>query len=66
MVRSDVHFLKRVFNVNVIAEIVILKSAAMAKFMNANVAGISVPENIIQEMEETAKEDRKKKAYRKY
>ena len=34
----------------------------MAKFMNVNVAGISVPESIIREMEETAKEDRKKKA----
>jgi methylenetetrahydrofolate reductase (NADPH) len=50
------------FKVPVIAGIVILKSAAMARFMNANVAGISVSENIIQEMEETAKEDRKKKA----
>jgi methylenetetrahydrofolate reductase (NADPH) len=50
------------FNVPVIAGIVILKSAAMAKFMNSNVAGISVPESIIREMEETAKEDRKKKA----
>jgi len=48
--------------VPVIAGIVILKSAAMARFMNTNVAGISVPESIIQEMEETAKEDRKKKA----
>jgi methylenetetrahydrofolate reductase (NADPH) len=50
------------FNVPVIAGVVILKSAAMAKFMNSNVAGISVPESIIQEMEETAKEDRKRKA----
>ena len=46
----------------VIAGIVLLKSAAMAKFMNSNVAGINVPESIIQEMEETAKEDHKKKA----
>ena len=50
------------FNVPVIAGIVLLKSAAMAKFMNSNVAGINVPESIIREMEETAKEDRKKKA----
>ncbi len=50
------------YKVPVIAGIVILKSAAMAKFMNANVAGISVPESIIRELEETAKEDRKKKA----
>ncbi len=48
--------------VPVIAGIVILKSAAMAKFMNENVAGISVPDDIIQEMAETSKEDRKKKA----
>ena len=50
------------FKVPVIAGIVVLKGAAMAKFMNANVAGISVPESIIKEMEETKKEDRKKKA----
>jgi 5,10-methylenetetrahydrofolate reductase len=58
------HFMNRIqgFGVPVIAGIVILKGAAMAKFMNANVAGISVPESIIQEMEMTAKEDRKKKA----
>ena len=49
-------------NVPVIAGIVILKSAAMAKFMNSNVAGIEVPESIIREMEDTEKEDRKKKA----
>ena len=50
------------FKIPVIAGIVILKSAAMAKFMNANIAGINVPEDIIREMEETAKDDRKKKA----
>ncbi|MFC2006512.1 methylenetetrahydrofolate reductase, partial [Chloroflexota bacterium] len=50
------------FEVPIVAGIVILKSAAMARFMNANVAGINVPESIIREMEETAKEDRKKKA----
>jgi methylenetetrahydrofolate reductase (NADPH) len=49
-------------NVPVIAGIVILKSAAMAKFMNENVAGITVPEDIIDEMSETPKDDRKKKA----
>ena len=50
------------YNVPVIAGIVILKSAAMAKFINSNVAGIDVPLSIIQEMEEVTKEDRKKKA----
>jgi len=49
-------------NVPVIAGIVVLKSAAMAKFMNSNVAGINVPESIIRELEDTEKEDRKKKA----
>jgi 5,10-methylenetetrahydrofolate reductase len=50
------------FAVPVIAGIVILKSAAMASFMNENVAGISVPENLIREMAQTSKEDVKKKA----
>ncbi len=35
------------------AGIVLLKSAGMAKFMNKNVAGIFVPDNLIKEMEET-------------
>ena len=48
--------------VPVIAGIVILKSGGMARFMNSNVAGISVPESIIQEMEDTGKDDRKRKA----
>jgi methylenetetrahydrofolate reductase (NADPH) len=58
------HFMGQVqgFKVPVIAGVVVLKSAAMAKFMNDNVAGISVPESIILEMEKTKKEDRKKKA----
>jgi methylenetetrahydrofolate reductase (NADPH) len=50
------------FNVPVIAGIVILKNAGMARFMNENVAGITVPDDLIKEMENTAKEDRKKKA----
>ena len=37
----------------ILAGIVLLKSAGMAKFMNANVAGISVPDNLIKEMQET-------------
>ena len=58
------HFMNQVqgFNVPIMAGIVILKSAGMAKFMNENVAGISVPESIIQELGETNKEDRRKKA----
>jgi methylenetetrahydrofolate reductase (NADPH) len=50
------------FKVPVMAGVVILKSAAMAEFMNANVAGIKVPESIVRELGETKKEDRKKKA----
>ncbi len=58
------NFMNRVqgFNVPVIAGIVILKGVAMAKFMNENVAGITVPESIIDEMSGTPKEDRKKQA----
>jgi len=57
-------FMNRVqkFNVPIMAGMVVLKSAAMAKFMNNNIAGIKVPDNLISEMEETKKEDRKKKA----
>lgn len=37
--------------VPVIAGIVMLKSAGMARFMNRNVAGVTVPESLIEEME---------------
>ena len=50
------------FKVPIMAGIVVLKSAAMARFMNENVAGINVPDSIIKEMAETNKEERKKKA----
>jgi methylenetetrahydrofolate reductase (NADPH) len=36
-----------------LAGIVLLKSAGMARYMNKNVAGIFVPDNLIKEMEET-------------
>jgi methylenetetrahydrofolate reductase (NADPH) len=39
--------------VPVLAGIVLLKSAGMAKFMNKNVAGVTVPEDLIKEMETT-------------
>jgi methylenetetrahydrofolate reductase (NADPH) len=52
----------KVSNVPVIAGMVILKSAGMARFMNSNVAGITVPDSIINEMAETKKEDLKKKS----
>jgi methylenetetrahydrofolate reductase (NADPH) len=38
------------FNVPVMAGIVILKSAGMANYMNANVAGVNVPEELIEEL----------------
>ena len=62
--KSFENFMNRVsdLNVPVLAGIVVLKSAGMAKFMNNNVAGIFVPDDIIKEMAETPKEDRKKKA----
>ena len=37
----------------IIAGIVLLKSAGMARYMNKNVAGVFVPEDLIQEMEQT-------------
>jgi 5,10-methylenetetrahydrofolate reductase len=37
----------------VLAGIVLLKSAGMAKYMNKNVAGVFVPDNLIKEMQES-------------
>jgi 5,10-methylenetetrahydrofolate reductase len=47
-------FMKAVeyLNVPVFVGIVLLRSAAMARFMNRNVAGVHVPEHLIEEMEE--------------
>jgi len=39
-------------NVPVMLGIVLLKSAGMARFMNSNVAGVHVPEPLIEEMDE--------------
>lgn len=44
----------------VMAGIVLLKSAGMARYMNENVAGVFVPDNLIKEMEET--KDKKAKS----
>jgi len=48
-------FMKRVegFNIPILAGIIPLKSAGMARFMNKNVAGVSVPEELIDQMSET-------------
>jgi len=55
-------FMKRVENlrVPVLVGIVLLKSAGMAKFMNENVAGVRVPEDLIKRMAAASKEDRPK------
>ena len=54
-IRSFENFLSRIkhLKTTIIAGIVLLKSAGMAKFMNENVAGITVPDNLIKEMQET-------------
>lgn len=46
-------FMKQVkyLNMPVMVGIVLLKSAGMARFMNKNVAGVYVPDNLIEEME---------------
>jgi methylenetetrahydrofolate reductase (NADPH) len=49
----------RKFNVPVMVGIVMLRSAAMARFMNKNVAGIHVPDALIEEM--TAAENKLQK-----
>ena len=45
-------FMKEVsgFGVPIMAGIIILKSVGMARFMNANVAGVHVPEELIEEL----------------
>lgn len=47
------------FNVPLLAGIVVLKSVGMARFMNENVAGVFVPEDLIKEMKGT--KDKKQK-----
>ena len=53
-------FMKRVegFGVPILVGIIPLKSAGMAKYMNKNVAGVSVPEELIEQM--ASAEDRAK------
>ena len=48
-------FISRIkhLQVPIMAGIVILKSAGMAKYMNKNVAGVTVPDDLIKEMQET-------------
>lgn len=49
-------------DIPILAGIVLLKSAGMAKFMNENVAGVFVPDSLIAEMKSVGKEDRPKKS----
>jgi methylenetetrahydrofolate reductase (NADPH) len=53
-------FMKRVekFKVPVLAGVIPLKSAGMAKFMNKNVSGVFVPDDLIQKMTDAPKEER--------
>ena len=50
------------FKVPIMAGVIVLKGPGMARFMNQNVAGVSVPDSLVAEMEEVKREDRKKKA----
>ena len=58
------NFMEKVkhLKVPVMAGIVLLKSPGMAKFMNANVAGIHVPDGIIDELAGVGKEKRVEKS----
>lgn len=48
--------------VPVLVGIVLLKNAGMAKFMNANVAGVVVPKKLIKAIGSVGPDDRKKKS----
>jgi 5,10-methylene-tetrahydrofolate dehydrogenase/methenyl tetrahydrofolate cyclohydrolase/5,10-methylenetetrahydrofolate reductase len=50
------------FGVPIMAGIILLKNAGMAKFMNANVPGVFVQESMIKELEGTEKKKARKKA----
>ncbi len=58
------NFLSRIkhLKTTILAGIVLLRSAGMAKYMNENVAGVTVPQNLIDEMKSVSKEDRAKKS----
>jgi methylenetetrahydrofolate reductase (NADH) len=45
----------RQFNVKILAGIILLTSAPMARFMNKNIAGVFVPQNLIDEIAAAAK-----------
>jgi len=53
-IRTFENFLNKAkhLNAKIMAGIILLKSANMARYMNDNVAGVFVPDNLIKEMEE--------------
>ncbi len=53
-IKTFENFLSKIkhLKTTILAGIVLLKSAGMAKYMNENVAGIYVPDNLIKEMQE--------------
>lgn len=55
------NFLKMAKKLNavILAGIVLLKSAGMARYMNKNVSGVYVPDNLIKEMEEAKVKEEK-------
>jgi 5,10-methylenetetrahydrofolate reductase len=59
-------FMKRVekFKVPVMVGVIPLRNAGTARYMNANVPGIRVPDDIIQKMATASKEDREKTGVR--
>jgi len=63
-VKKFEEFIRKVehIKVPVMVGIVLLKSAGMAKFMNANVSGVFVPDNLIKIMAAAPKEERPKKS----
>jgi len=63
-IKTFENFLSKIKNLKttILAGIVLLKSAGMAKYMNENVAGVFVPQNLIDEIKSVSKEDRVKKS----
>ena len=50
------------FNVPVLAGVVIIKSAGMARYMNANVPGVSVPDSMIKRLAGVPRKERAKRS----
>jgi 5,10-methylenetetrahydrofolate reductase len=53
---------RRNIRIPIMVGIVVLKGLGMAKYMNANVPGVHVPDDMMKELSETDKADLKKKA----